>query len=69
MARDPRPEDWEDDMRRGLARDRDALGGAQPLHGRLRAARQTAASALCAGARGRLVEQVVGLETRIRPVL
>ena len=44
LAREPRPADWEDDLRRGLAVIAGARRGARALHGRLRAAGPAAAA-------------------------
>ena len=43
LARQPRPEDWEADTRRGLGRDRRAQRSPEPVHERLCHARQAAA--------------------------
>jgi two-component system nitrogen regulation sensor histidine kinase NtrY len=69
IARDPRPEDWEDDMRRGLAviaTRSEALSRFMGAYARLAKLPRPAVRPVHVG---RLVEQVVGLETRIRPLL
>ncbi|MBS1874301.1 MAG: PAS domain-containing protein [Acidobacteria bacterium] len=69
VARDPKPEDWEDDMRRGLAviaSRSEALSRFMGAYARLAKLPRPACRPVHVT---RLVEQVVGLETRIRPVL
>lgn len=69
MARDPKPEDWEDDMRRGLAviaTRSEALSRFMGAYARLAKLPRPATRPVYVG---RLVEQVVGLETRIKPAL
>ena len=69
MAREPKPEDWEDDMRRGLAviaTRSEALSRFMGAYARLAKLPRPAVRPVHVG---RLVEQVVGLETRIKPVL
>ena len=45
LTREPPPEDWKEDMQQRPRGDRQPLRGADPLHGRLRAARPPAAAA------------------------
>jgi two-component system nitrogen regulation sensor histidine kinase NtrY len=69
LARDPKPEDWEDDMRRGLAviaTRSEALSRFMGAYARLAKLPRPAVRPVHVG---RLVEQVVRLETRIRPLL
>ncbi len=52
LARQPRPEDWEDDTRKRPGRDRGAQRSPEPLYERLCDARQTAPADHGAGGRG-----------------
>ena len=69
LIRQPRPEDWEDDMRRGLAviaTRSDALSRFMSAYARLA---KLPHPTLAAVGVGELVRRVVGLETRLSPEL
>lgn len=69
LARTPKPDDWEDDMKRGLAviaTRSEALSRFMGAYARLAKLPRPAVRPVHVG---KLVEQVVGLETRIKPVL
>lgn len=69
VARDPRPDDWEDDMRRGLAviaSRSEALSRFMGAYARLAKLPRPVCRPVHLP---KLIEQVAGLETRIRPVL
>ena len=66
LGRTPPPDDWRDDMQRGLGDHRLARRRAEPLHRRLRAAGAAAAARAAAGRLSApLVRRVVALETRL----
>ena len=69
LARDPKPDDWEDDMKRGLAviaTRSEALSRFMGAYARLAKLPRPACRPVHVS---KLVEQVVGLETRIQTVL
>lgn len=69
IARDPKPEDWEEDMQRGLAviaTRSEALSRFMGAYARLAKMPRPTLRPVHVG---KLVEQVVSLETRIRPAL
>ncbi len=69
IARDPKPDDWEDDMRRGLAviaTRSEALSRFMGAYARLAKLPRPATRPVNVG---RLMDQVVGLETRVKPAL
>jgi nitrogen fixation/metabolism regulation signal transduction histidine kinase len=69
LAREPRPDDWEDDMRRGLAviaARSEALSRFMGAYARLAKLPRPQLRPVHVP---KLIEQVVGLETRVRPVL
>ena len=66
LARRPLPDDWEDDMRRGLTVISTRSESAEPLHRRVCAAGQAAAAAIAADGDAALgCGRVVSLETRL----
>jgi two-component system nitrogen regulation sensor histidine kinase NtrY len=69
LARNPKPDDWEDDMKRGLAvvaTRSEALSRFMGAYARLAKLPRPASRPVHVR---RLVEQVVGLETRVKPAL
>jgi nitrogen fixation/metabolism regulation signal transduction histidine kinase len=69
LARDPRPEDWEEDMQRGLAviaSRSEALSRFMSSYARLARLPQPTLAPVKVG---ELIRRVVGLETRLRPDL
>lgn len=69
LAREPRPEDWEDDMRRGLAviaARSEALSRFMGAYARLAKLPRPQLRPVHVP---KLIDRVVGLETRVRPVL
>jgi two-component system nitrogen regulation sensor histidine kinase NtrY len=69
LARGPKPDDWEDDMKRGLAviaTRSEALSRFMGAYARLAKLPRPAVRPVHVG---KLVEQVVGLETRVKPAL
>jgi two-component system nitrogen regulation sensor histidine kinase NtrY len=69
LAREPRPEDWEEDMRRGLAVIAARSEGLSRFMGAYARLAKLPRPQFRPVHVGRLVQQVVGLETRLRPVL
>ena len=66
LAREPLPDDWRDDMRRGLNVITVAVGEPEPLHRRVCAAGQAAAPAIAAArSGGDCVDRAVSFETRL----